>query len=298
MTHSEFLRSLDRETRKQLTRTSNVRGLLHLAGHLGLIAIAIAWIVTGLPFWWVVPLPLGILLVFLFTLEHETVHGTPFASLWLNRLVGTLCGAVQCIPFTWFRYFHLAHHKHTNDPDNDPELEGGKPETPGQYLWHVSGIPLWRSLTAKLLRQASGSAKDVYLPASQERRVVLEARVHLLGYLGLLSLLVAGQTWVFWCWLLPLILGQPFLRLYLLAEHGRCPPVADMFENTRTTYTAAAVRFIAWNMPYHAEHHTFPAVPFWKLPQLNALIAQQLKSTSDGYTDFHKDYVGDLTRGR
>ena len=26
------------------------------------------------------------------------------------------------IPPIWFRYFHFAHHRHTHDPDNDPEL--------------------------------------------------------------------------------------------------------------------------------------------------------------------------------
>lgn len=296
MTHTEFLRSLDRATRKDLTQTSNLRGFLHLAGHLGLIGACMAWIIAGLPFWWAMPLPLGILMIFLFTLEHETVHGTPFASLWVNRIIGLACGALLLIPFTWFRFFHIAHHKHTNDPDNDPELEGGKPETPAQYIWHVSGIPVWWAMIKKIMVQSKGRAAEVYLPPEREPRVVLEARLHLAGYTFLGLLLVVGQTWVFWCWILPLILGQPFLRLYLLAEHGRCPPVANMFENTRTTYTAAAVRFIAWNMPFHAEHHTFPAVPFWKLPKLNALMADRLKATSDGYAEFHRDYVEDMHR--
>ena len=63
------------------------------------------------------------------------------------------------------------------------------------------------------------------------------------------------------------LLGQPFLRAYLLAEHARCPHVANMLENTRTTFTTALVRLIAWNMPFHAEHHAYPAVPFHKLPR-------------------------------
>ena len=95
---------------------------------------------------------------------------------------------------------------------------------------------------------------------------------------------------IFWCWMLPLALGQPFLRAYLLAEHGLCPPVANMFENTRTTITTRLVRFLAWNMPYHAEHHAFPTVPFHQLPALHELTKQHLRTTSDGYAAFHAEY--------
>ena len=92
-----------------------------------------------------------------------------------------------------------------------------------------------------------------------------------------------------------MVLGQPMLRLYLMAEHGRCPPVANMLENTRTTFTNRLVRWIAWNMPYHAEHHAWPTVPFHKLPSLHRLTRPHLKKTSDGYISFHREFTGDLT---
>ena len=59
-----------------------------------------------------------------------------------------------------------------------------------------------------------------------------------------------------------------------------------MFENSRTTFTGPLVRFLAWNMPYHAEHHAFPTVPFYRLPQLQRLTAPHLRATSPGYRDF------------
>jgi fatty acid desaturase len=84
------------------------------------------------------------------------------------------------------------------------------------------------------------------------------------------------------------------LRLYLLAEHGRCPAVTDMFANTRTTFTTRLVRFLAWNMPYHAEHHAMPSVPFHRLPELHALARPHLKQTEDGYTRFAARYAASL----
>ena len=56
-------------------------------------------------------------------------------------------------------------------------------------------------------------------------------------------------------------------RAYLLAEHTGCAHGNDMLENTRTTYTNAWVRFFAWNMPYHAEHHAYTGLAFPRIAQ-------------------------------
>jgi fatty acid desaturase len=69
-----------------------------------------------------------------------------------------------------------------------------------------------------------------------------------------------------------------------------------MFENTRTTYTDALVRFLAWNMPYHTEHHVWPTVPFHRLPDLHALMKEELRVTSPSYRAFARDYVAGLER--
>ena len=101
-----------------------------------------------------------------------------------------------------------------------------------------------------------------------------------------LILVLFGQSWIFWCWMLPLVLGQPFLRAYLLTEHRLCPQVANMFENTHTTFTNRVIRFLAWNMPYHAEHHAYPAVPFYKLPQFQVYRAINWSTHQMGISDF------------
>ena len=116
--------------------------------------------------------------------------------------------------------------------------------------------------------------------------------------IGVYGVLALSSLWLgallLWVWLLPLALGFPVLRLYLLAEHGRCPAVANMFENTRTTFTNALVRRLAWNMPYHAEHHAFPSVPFHRLPAWHQHVCDELKCTSPGYAQFHRAYVEDF----
>jgi fatty acid desaturase len=67
-----------------------------------------------------------------------------------------------------------------------------------------------------------------------------------------------------------------------------------MFANTRTTFTTGLVRFLAWNMPYHAEHHAWPSVPFHKLPDLHRIARPHLKETEQGYARFARRYATSL----
>ena len=45
--------------------------------------------------------------------------------------------------------------------------------------------------------------------------------------------------------------------------------------NTRTTLTNAAVRLLMWNMPFHAEHHLYPSIPFHRLADAHGDAARR-----------------------
>lgn len=292
-THQDVFDRIPQEEKARLTERSNAKGLRHLAVYASALLLTSVWIAEGWPFWGIAVITQGILLVFLFTLCHECTHQTPFRSVWINEWAGWLTGLILFMPFLWFRYFHLAHHRHTNDRQKDPELASPRPETWKDYVVHVSGLPFWISMIGVVVRNASGRPSGNYLPKSALPRIVREARV----MLGLYALIIASllvSPLVFWLWLLPIAVGQPFLRLYLLAEHGRCPQVANMLENSRTTFTNRIVRFLAWNMPYHIEHHSFPNVPFHALPALHQHMKGDLVTTSPGYTRFTRDYASGL----
>ena len=294
MDHKAFIASLPREALARLNRTEDSVGLWHLAGHFGLIAFLAVWIALGWPLWWAMLIPQGIAICFLFTLEHEATHKTPFRTVWINEWVGRISGLLIIQPFEWFRYFHLAHHRHTNIPEKDPELlAGAKPDGWRAYLWHVTGLPFWCAMITQTVCNARGRDPGDYVPERARARIVREARIMLAIYAVALASLAVTPV-LFWVWILPGLLGQPFLRLYLLAEHGRCAFVTNMFENTRTTFTNRIVRFLAWNMPYHTEHHALPQVPFHKLPELHGLMQGQHRVTSQGYVEFTRDYAATL----
>ena len=81
-----------------------------------------------------------------------------------------------------------------------------------------------------------------------------------------------------------------------VVKHGLCPMVANMFDNTRTTYTNRVVRFFAWNMPFHTEHHTYPTVPFHKLPELHDLMQGEIIHRETSYTSFTGKYITKIKR--
>lgn len=293
--HRAIVAGLSAEQRSVLTGRRNGPGLLRLAVHGGAILALGALILAGAPFWPLLLLPQGILIVFLFTLLHECVHETAFATPWLNRTVAAVAGFLVMVPATWFRYFHFAHHRHTHDPDNDPELMSPKPETLWEYVKYLSGIPLWMGMAKTVLLNGGRPSDEPYVPEKGRRKVLDEARLTLALYGGLVGVSIAlGTDALLWIWVVPALLGQPFLRAYLLAEHARCPHVANMLENTRTTFTTAIVRFVAWNMPYHAEHHAYPAVPFHRLPQFHEVVREHLRTTERGYGRFHRRFIEGL----
>ena len=290
--HKTLVSGLPSDIRAKLTQRTDVHGLRQIAGHLGAIVLGATLILQEVPFWPLVMLVQGIAISFLFTALHETTHGTPFKTGWLNVWVGRICGAFVFIGPEWFRYFHLAHHRHTHDPDHDPELASPKPETFWDYIKYLSGVPDITKRIIVLVRNATRANTDVYVPPAAKARVMREARTMLAFYSGVtLFSLVFWTPLVLLVWLVPLLLGGPFLRAYLLAEHARCPHTASMLDNTRTTLTTRLVRVLAWNMPFHAEHHAYPAVPFHQLPAFHDHAKAHISHLQPGYVRFHRGYL-------
>ncbi len=292
--------TIDKAALKALSRRSDAAGLRQLAGHgAALVAtgLAVAWTQGSI---WLTPALLvhGVVLIFLFAPLHESIHRTAFASRRMNDTVAWVCGLVLMLPPNFFRAFHFAHHRHTQDPARDPELAAVKPATLGTYLLLASGLPYWRERTATITRHARGHVDEPFIPPRQRPLIVREARIVLLVYAGIgVGSFIMG-TWVaVLYWLGPVVLGQPALRLYLLAEHTGCPLVPDMLRNSRTTHTTPLMRRLAWNMPYHAEHHAYPALPFHALAAAHDLLRDKVAVQAPGYIAVHRGIIARLRSG-
>jgi fatty acid desaturase len=282
----------------RLNRRSDRAGWIQVAGHAGLIVVAsLLWGDERLP--WAVRLPAlllsGIGLAFGFCAMHEAGHRTAFASRELNDAVAWWAGVLSFYNAEFYRRYHQWHHRYTHQPGLDPELEDAPPTTRAAYLLELSGLGWWIGKLRGHLRGLAGDFGDrPYIPAEAAPAVrdSLRRQFALYGVL-LLASLPGGNGFLLWHWLLPLALGQPLLRFVLLAEHGGCTTAPDGLRNTRTTLTLAPLRWLMWNMPFHAEHHLFPSIPFHALPAAHGWIGERLEQRAPGYLAVHRGFLAD-----
>lgn len=292
---------LERETIQRISRRSDTQGLLQLGLHIAVLCVTgfLVWVSRG-HVWLAGALLLhGIALSFLFCALHESIHRTAFASRWLNDPVAWICGVLLMLPPRYFRLFHFAHHRFTQDRVRDPELAAASPLTLAAYWWRISGLPYWGDrLTVTLRHAIFGRVKESFVPAHETASVVREARTLWAFYLCVLGASIYWQridALVYW--VLPVLLGQPFLRVFLLAEHSGCAFSDVMLENTRTTHANVVLQRLTWRMSYHAEHHVFPAVPFHALPELHALIGLHIRVAAPGYIAVHRTLLQQIRTG-
>ena len=276
----------------ELSTRRNWPGLVQLAGHFGAIAATSWGLSVNWGSWWSMPLFIlqGILLNYLYAPTHECDHLSAFKSRWLNIWVARLCGFVIFNPSDHHRWTHFVHHRNTQDWQKDTELERPEIRSAGQYLLALSGFPLIRSKLKRIWCHAFISADEWYLTPSQQQDVKQAARWHVTGYaVALGSALVLQSWWVLVFWWGPFFLMRWSYMLQGLGEHTGLTHQPHTLWNTRTFSTNWFMRWVNWNMTYHCVHHTFPGVPFYRLPTLHREVEQQLGYAlpSTSYTKLH-----------
>jgi fatty acid desaturase len=285
---------LDRSDLRELNARSDGRGLLRLAAHLLTLCLTglLVHMARGHMGLLVPSMMLhGFAIVTLFAPMHECVHMTPFRSRWLNKTVGWIVGVPAFYNSDYYRRFHHWHHRFTQDPEHDPELMTPKPNTLGAYWLRLSGIVFWRDRLQDLLMVSLGRTHHLpYVPAQAHRVLAGSVRLQVALYLVIAGVAIFYQsTAPLVYWLLPILLGQPLIRAILIAEHTGCSEGPDGLSNTRTTLTSWPVRLLMWNMPFHAEHHLYPSIPFHALPRAHARIRARLTHLDEGYIKVNRD---------
>ena len=266
-------------------------GLGFATAHAALI-VATGWVLwRTLGTAWAVPAAVlhGIVIVHLFAPFHESTHYTAFRTRRLNTAAGWITGLVLMLPPTVFRYQHTAHHKYTQDVERDPQM------IPiGEHRWgfayYASAVPYFQGIVSGLIRQPFGRlspAERRDVPPAQHGAVQREAQIFWCIYLLLAAVSVHFESWLaVQLWLVPRVVGEPLMRVIRMSEHVGCARVPSMLENTRTVFTIAPLRLLAWNMAYHTAHHALPQAPFFRLAALDAVLREHVVETRDGYVDF------------
>ena len=247
----------------------------------------------------------GLISCSMFACEHESVHNTAFKSRWLNKVVAFMAGIAHVYPSGLFRELHFTHHRYTHIPGKDPEISIGNNPAPAvlsslpMYLGWISGVPLLTFKVFMLIMAAIGMPEPVrkylfpFINPKARLPIFFESAFILLIYISIIVLAIKVDIG-FWGILIGQVAGHCFLTCFVTAEHNGLPHEGNIMDKTRSTKTNRFVKLMMWNMPYHAEHHAYPAVPFYSLPQLNKELSPELKHRQNGYPGFHLGAIKDF----
>ncbi len=286
---------LDRQTLGALQQRRDGPTLIRLVLHLGAFVLAIVLVIAAAD----VPLlafcgavALAAIWATLFAPFHECTHNTAFKTRKLNTLGAWLSG----IPFgmvpAFYRAIHFQHHRHTHDPRRDPELLGPLqprrwPKNPRAWLSMLSGMWLLRlkvTAAANVAKCAFRPGRPV-LPWASTMQSAQIVRGTLVVAALWLALAIAAALWVHGAgWLLlALVLSHHFQAIWITTEHTGLPNEGSILARTRTMQASSFIRWWLWNMNFHAEHHAWPAVPWFSLPELHRHVAMHLEHQARGY---------------
>ena len=279
---------------KKLNEKSDFIGFLQLFSHLFAITIISILHYQAIGTWWFLGTGfcLGVLINFLYAAQHELSHGTVFKTFKINEFFGRIIGFFMLFPRDFDQVMHFAHHRWTQEWEKDGELVR-EPFTIKTYILWFWGFTYWYNRISGIIRRARGIILEPYITKSENAKVILESRLHVLGYLLILiTSLFYGSWMALTFWILPMVLTKPIHQMQNTIEHLGLTHKKDILQNTRSTRTNFFMKWMCWQMPYHTAHHTFPSVPFWKLKELNSKIeSKSEKIYSMGYIEFQIEVI-------
>lgn len=212
-----------------------------------------------------------------YTVLHDAAHGSISGShrslRWLNELMGYLAAWIIMIPLTAHRHEHLAHHRHTNDAEGDPDyIVGSITRSPWSAVLVVARV---------LLNQFSYYFGERWsrAPRSQNLTLCLEVVAALAPRIAF----IAAGYWVegLVLFVLAEIVGLVIL-MYLFAYIVHKPHESvGRYVDTSTIVArgpAGKIVSLLWGYQnYHSIHHLFPRVPFYTYPALFSDIEQVMR---------------------
>ncbi|MBL4703358.1 MAG: fatty acid desaturase [Flavobacteriales bacterium] len=299
-----FYRSgnLSKEKLKLLSKKSDYPAIVRfLVMYILFLAISVLLILSWNYSWWMLSLFLlgfGILGCSLFACEHETIHNTAFNAKSLNRAAAFLCGIGHWYAPSAFRDLHFTHHRYTHEIGKDPEISLGSRPMPSpitnlpSYLGWLSGFPLIIFKTFMLLSGAIGMPNFIqkqffpFVRKEAKVRIAIESIVILLIQTSIAMAAILYHPG-FWGLLIGQVVAHCFLASYLVMEHNGLPHEGNILNKTRSIKTNGMVKLLMWNMPYHAEHHAYPSIPFHQLPSLQQEIWDELVNKEESHFQFH-----------
>jgi fatty acid desaturase len=270
---AELGAAVTREQMRVLHKKSATRHLIVAARQFGILAFS-TWglIQFENPLIWV---PLALVqgfTIFNFTvLLHEVVHHTIFERRHpaAERLLGFLYAIPSGISASQFTRWHLDHHAELGSEEDDPKRAHLSPKRNARWYKLLYCTPALFPIYFRAARLESST-----YPKALRRRIGFERNLSIVAHLGALSLL-----WYFFGFyaalrtsIIPVFFVFPIaFTLNRLGQHYDIDP-EDPAKWGTLMRGSWFWDFAFLNSNYHLEHHYFPGVPFYRLPQLQQIL--------------------------
>ena len=219
-------------------------------------------------------------------LVHDASHWRLLPDRRWNDAIGNLFAAWPTFSgVAGYRHFHGAHHRHLNREGDGNRTLWSTHDAQGRLR------PDWRypktfgGLIATLLKQCTGLAGARWIVGGILGMFFLGRQWWLIAlrsafFIGAAALLDASGRWseFFMYWIVPYATWHALTQhLRLICEHSAIPSSDPHYGHTRSTLPGRLERLLLLprNIGYHIEHHDYPSVPYYHLPQLHAALMQQ-----------------------
>jgi len=270
---AELGAAISRDLMREFHRKSAVRHLIIAARQFALLALT-TWALIRFdnPLIWI---PLAFVegfTIFNFTvLLHEVVHHTIFDKRHpsAERFLGFLYAIPSGISASQFTRWHLDHHAELGSEEDDPKRHHLSPKVNKRWYKLLYCTPALFPIYFRAARREAST-----YPLDLQRRIAMERKLSLAAHLSALALL-----WYFFGFytalrtsIIPVFFIFPIaFTLNRLGQHYDIDP-------TDPAKWGTLMRgnwfwdFAFLNSNYHLEHHYFPGVPLYRLPQVQRAL--------------------------
>jgi fatty acid desaturase len=222
----------------------------------------------------------------LIIMGHDASHYRYLPRRWQNELFANLFLMWPVFASVeGFRKFHSTHHQYTNLPDDG-----------NRHIWYTHDAagelaPDWQfpktklGLALVLLRRAlfltgmlwiiRGLVGSSFIPSPHW---MIAARVAFYGSVaGALTFFGAWYAFLLY-WIVPYCtwhIAAQYTRL--ICEHSAVESDEEEYAITRTTIPTRleSILVLPRNVGYHLEHHWYPSVPWYRLPELHQALMER-----------------------
>ncbi|WP_215224104.1 fatty acid desaturase [Echinicola shivajiensis] len=285
---------LNKETIKQLSVKSDFPAAIKLTLHLSFFAACLLcfanWNLEGYIYY---PLLLffGFIVFSLYAPFHESTHKTAFKTAWANNLCAWLTGITYGYSPGMHEGFHFEHHRFTNQ-EKDPEKGFSLPDFPGKTFFQIvlAGVlgmlvPLHSLILSFVPVKYWDNFEAQWAPDRKRKAWQWECRLMSLIWLVGFYFLSFNPSLMIMV-IVGLFIGRFIHGFITVTEHEGLSDSGHMLYRTRSVVSSKFYRWFWWNINFHAEHHTWPSVPFHQLPKLHELAKARNVRAESSYFNF------------